>query len=187
MITRYADVRTAQSTLRSVYALAPQAARVASHATTVDRHPADPFRATVFVGSGDADVVPVAAARAVGGPNGAPSAGDLFCAALAASQDSAIRIAANLAGIRLAALSVDVRGWLDVRGTMGIAEDAPVGFQSIECTIRLQAAPGTDPEAVQRMLIEAEDRSVVLATLRGALPVHIRIEQPASAPAALVA
>ena len=130
MITRHTDVRTAQATLRSVYALAPQAARVANHATTVDRDPADPFRATVFVGSGDADVVPVAAERAVGGPNGAPSAGDLFCAALAASQDSAIRIAANLAGIRLAALSVDVRGWVDVRGAMGIDRDTPVGFQT---------------------------------------------------------
>ena len=186
MITRHTDVQTAQATLRSVYALAPQAARVASHATTVDRDPSDPFRATVFVGSGDADVVPVAAERAVGGPNGAPSAGDLFCAALAASQDSAIRIAANVAGIRLVALSVDVRGWVDVRGTMGI-DHAPVGFQSMECTIRLQAAPGADPEAVRRMLVEAEGRSIVLATLRRTLPIHIRIEQPASAPAALAA
>ena len=57
----------------------------------------------------------------------------------------------------------------------------------MECTIRLQAAPGTDPEAVRRMLIEAEGRSIVLATLRGALPVHIRIEQPAPAPAAIAA
>jgi uncharacterized OsmC-like protein len=187
MITRHTDVQTAQATLRSVYALAPQAARVASHATTVDRDPSDPFRATVFVGSGDADVVPVAAERAVGGPNGAPSAGDLFCAALAASQDSAIRIAAGLAGIRLVALSVDVRGWVDVRGTMGIDHDAPVGFQSMECTIRLQAAPGADLEAVRRMLVEAEGRSIVLATLRGTLPIHIRIELPASAPAALAA
>jgi uncharacterized OsmC-like protein len=187
MITRHTDVRTAQATLRSVYALAPQAARIANHATTVDRDPSDPFRATVFVGSGDADVVPVAADRAVGGPNGAPSAGDLFCAALAASQDAAIRIAANLAGIRLAALSVDVRGWVDVRGTMGIDANAPVGFQTMECTIRLQPAPGTDAEQVRRMLIEAEARSVVLATLRRTLPVHIRIEQPATAPAVLAA
>jgi uncharacterized OsmC-like protein len=187
MITRHPEVRAAQATLRSVYAFAPQAARVANHATTVDRDPADPFRATVFVGSGDADVVPVAVERAVGGPNGAPSAGDLFCAALAASQDSAIRIAANLAGIRLVALSVDVRGWVDVRGTMGIDPAAPVGFQSIECTVRLQAAPGTDQEALRRMLIEAEQRAVVLATLRGTLPIHIRIELPAAAPVALAA
>jgi uncharacterized OsmC-like protein len=187
MITRHTDVRTAQATLRSVYAAAPQAARVASHATTVDRDPSDPFRATVFVGSGDADVVPVAAERAIGGPNGAPSAGDLFCAALAASQDSAIRVAANLAGVRLAALSVDVRGWVDVRGAMAIDRDAPVGFQTMECTIRLQAVPGTDPEAVRRLLSEAEARSIVLATLRRTLPVHIRIEQPASEPVALAA
>jgi hypothetical protein len=70
---------------------------------------------------------------------------------------------------------------------MGIDRDAPVGFQSMECTIRLQAAPGADPEAVRRMLIEAEDRSIVLATLRRTLPVHVRIELPASAPVALAA
>ena len=68
-----------------------------------------------------------------------------------------------------------------------IDRDAPVGFQSMECTIRLQAAPGADPEAVRRMLIEAEGRSIVLATLRRTLPIHIRIELPASAPVALAA
>ena len=181
MITRNADVRTAQATLRSLYQLAPKAALVASHATTVDRDPADPFRATVFIGSGDADVVPVAAERAVGGPNGAPAAGDLLCGALAASQDSTIRIAANLCGVGIVALSVDVRG------TMGVDPNAPVGFQTLESVIRLQVAYGADRDAVRRMLIEAESRSVVLATLRRAVPVHIRVEEPAAAPSALAA
>jgi uncharacterized OsmC-like protein len=187
MITRNADVRTAQATLRSLYQLAPKAALIASHATTVDRDPADPFRATVFIGSGDADVVPVAAERAVGGPNGAPAAGDLLCGALAASQDSTIRIAANLCGVGIVALSVDVRGWVDVRGTMGVDPNAPVGFQTLESVIRLQVADVADRDAVRRMLIEAESRSVVLATLRRAVPVHIRVEEPAAAPSALAA
>ena len=183
----YTSVPVAQATLRSVYKLAPQSARIANHATTVDRDPADPFRATVFVGSGDADVIPFAAEKAVGGPNGAPSPGDLFCAALAASHDSSLRMAASTLGVRIEALSVDVRGWVDLRGAMGINPDVPVGYQTLQCTIRIQVAAGTEPERVRQMLIEAERSCVVLATLRRAVPVYILIEQPAAAPAALAA
>src|SRR3990172_12938944 len=183
----YPSVPVAQATLRSVYKLAPQAARIANHATTVDRDPADPFRATVFIGSGDADVVPFAAERAVGGPNGAPSPGDLFCAALAASQDSSLRMAANTHGVRIEALSVDVRGWVDLRGALGINLDVPVGYQTLQCTIRMQVAADADPERVRQMLIEAERSCIVLATLRRAVPVYIRVEQPAAAPSALAA
>jgi uncharacterized OsmC-like protein len=181
------SVPAAQATLRSVYQLAPQAARVANHATTVDRDPGDPFRATVFVGSGDADVIPFSVDRALGGPNGTPSPGDLFCAALAASQDSSIRMAANVLGVRIEALSVDVRGWVDLRGAMGINPDVPVGYQTMQCTIRIQVAEGTDPERVRRMLIDAERSCIVLHTLRRSLPVHTLVEQPAAVPAALAA
>jgi uncharacterized OsmC-like protein len=183
----HVSVPVAQATLRSVYKLAPQAARIANHATTVDRDPGDPFRATVFVGSGDADVIPFAAERAVGGPNGAPSPGDLLCAALAASQDSSIRMAANALGIRIEALSVDVRGWVDLRGALGINADVPVGYQTVQCTIRMQVAAGTAAERVREMLIEAERSCIVLATLRRAVPVHIHVEQPAAATVALAA
>jgi uncharacterized OsmC-like protein len=183
----HTSVPVAQATLRSVYKLAPQAARIANHATTVDRDPADPFRATVFVGSGDADVIPFAAERAIGGPNGAPSPGDLFCAALAASQDSSLRMAASALGIRVEALSVDVRGWVDLRGAMGIDADVPVGYQTLQCTIRMQLAADAAPERVREMLIEAERSCIVLATLRRAVPVHFVVEQPAAAAAALAA
>lgn len=181
------SVAAARATLQSVYKLAPQRARIASHATTVDRDPADPFRATVFVGSGDAEVIQFAAERAMGGPNGAPSPGDLLCAALAASHDSAIRMAASSFGVRIVALSVDVRAWIDVRGAMGIEGDVPVGYQTLESTTRIQIADGTDPQRVREMLLEAERSCVVLATLRRALPIHLRVEQAPAAPVALAA
>ena len=58
---------------------------------------------------------------------------------------------------------------------MGVDPKAPVGFQTLESVIRLQVADGADRDAVRRMLIEAESRSVVLATLRRAVPIHIRV------------
>jgi uncharacterized OsmC-like protein len=181
------SVRIAQDPLRKVYKLAPDAAQVSSHASTIDRDPSDPFRATLFVGAGDADIVPFAAERALGGPNGTPAASDFLCAALAASQDSNIRMAANRWGVPLDGLSVDVRGWVDVRGALALDHAVPVGFQSMQCTVRLAVTPGADPERVRRMLIEADRSCIVLSTLRRAIPVYIRIEQSAAEPIKLAA
>lgn len=186
-MTKANSVRVAQDTLRTVYKLAPEAARAASHASTVDRDPSDPFRATLFIGAGDADVVPFAAERALGGPNGMPAASDFLCAALAASQDSNIRMAANRWGVPLEGLSVEVRGWVDVRGAMGLNANVPVSFQGMQCTVRLAVAPGTDAERVRRMLIEAEQSCIVLATLRRAMPIHTRVERAADESLALAA
>jgi uncharacterized OsmC-like protein len=80
-----------------------------------------------------------------------------------------------------------VRGWVDLRGAMGINPDVPVGYQTLQCTIRMQVAADADAERVRQMLIEAERSCIVLATLRRAVPVYLRVEQPAAAPAALAA
>jgi uncharacterized OsmC-like protein len=184
---QYASVPAGQARLHSVYEVAPHSARIASRAGTVDRDPSDPFRATVFVGAGDADLIPFAADRALGGPDGVPSPGDLLCAALAASQDSSIRLAANALGIRIEALSVEARGWGDLRGAPENSPDTPVGYRAMQCTIRIRVAAGTDPECVRRMLIDAERSCIVLATLRRSVSIYTRAEQPAAGPVALAA
>jgi hypothetical protein len=65
--------------------------------------------------------------------------------------------------------------------------EVSVGYQTMQCTIRMQLAGGTTPERVRELLIEAERSCIVLATLRRAVPVHILVEQAAAAPAALAA
>jgi hypothetical protein len=80
-----------------------------------------------------------------------------------------------------------VNGWTDARGALGTDGDAPVGMATLLSTVRLEVAPGTDAERVQRMLIEAERTCIVLATLRRAVPVYIRIQHNAQAPLALAA
>jgi uncharacterized OsmC-like protein len=187
MMTQQKSVRAAQATLCSMYRSAPDAARVSSHASTVDRDPTDPFRATVFIGADDADVVPFGAERALGGPDGMPGPIDFVCAGLAASQDSNVRLAANRWGVALEALNIRVRGWVDVRGAIGVSRDVPVGLQSMECTVQLAVAEGTDPERVRGMLLEAEQSCAVLATLRRATPVYIRVERTTAGPVALAA
>jgi uncharacterized OsmC-like protein len=150
--------------------------RIENSATTIDRGPADPFRAAVLVGANDAEMLRVSVDRALGGQGDAPSSGDLLCAALAASLDASIRVAASVAGIALKGLSVDVRAWTDVRGVLGTDRDVPVGFQTLLCSVRIETAAVVEPVDLRRVLVEAERASIVLATLRRAVPCHIRIE-----------
>ena len=64
-----------------------------------------------------------------------------------------------------------VEGDLDVRGTLGVAKDAPVGFREI----RLRFELDTDaPREQQKKLIELTERyCVVLQTLRNSPPVKV--------------
>ena len=65
-------------------------------------------------------MVPVGVHRAVGGLHDAPTPGDMQCAALAACQDSAVRMVANRLGAEILSL--------EVRGALGIDAEVPVGF-----------------------------------------------------------
>lgn len=65
--------------------------------------------------------------RAVGGPYDAPCPGDILYAALAACQESSIRMGANLLGVELASLTVEVAAEVDIRGALGMDSQVPVG------------------------------------------------------------
>ena len=139
---------------------------VTDHALTGGADPSDPFHSIVEPMDGCGVRVPVGVHRALGGPQDAPTPGDLLCAALAACQDSSVRMVADLLGIELVALSVRVRASVDVRGAMAMDKDVPVGFQSITCEIDLRAKEGTPAEALDRLRIAAERCCVVQQTLR---------------------
>lgn len=186
MNARPTDAATAVDNLRSLYRIAPEMARAQYAARTTDRDPSDPHRASAWIGAEEADLMPFAAEHALGGPRGGAAPSDLLCAALAASQDSAIRLAAARHGLGIAALSVEVTGSVDARGALG-EDGVAVGFQALRCTVRLEVAPGTGTAAVNRVLADADRACIVLATLRRALPVYIRIQHDATAPLALAA
>jgi uncharacterized OsmC-like protein len=96
----------------------------------------------------------------------APTPGDILCAALAACQDSAVRIVANLLGVELEFLAVEVTADCDVRGAMAIDKQVPVGFQAMRCNVRLQAREGTNPGLLEKLRVAAERCCVVQQTLR---------------------
>ena len=159
------SVHAAQQPLKAQYREAPGAAWVVDHAQT-GGDPADPFHAVVEPMDGCGVRVPVGVHAAVGGLHDAPTPGDLLCAALAACQDSAVRMVANLLGIELLALEVRVTASVDVRGTMAIDRTVPVGFQAMTCDVRFQAKEGTAPELLQKLQVAAEQCCVVQQTLK---------------------
>jgi uncharacterized OsmC-like protein len=109
--------------------------------------------------------VPVGVHRAVGGLHDAPTPGDILCAALAACQDSSVRMVANILGITLESLEVEVIGDVDVRGTLAMNAEVPVGFRAIRCAVRVKAKEGTDPRLLEKLRIASERSFVVLQTL----------------------
>jgi uncharacterized OsmC-like protein len=170
-------VLEAQVPLRRQYEQAPSAALVTDHARTGGIDPADPFHSRVAPMDGCGVVLPVSVHRALGGPHDAPTPGDILCAALAACQDSSIRMVANLLGVELTALAVRVSGVVDVRGALGMHSDIPVGFQSLCCEVELTAREGTPPELVDRLYAAAQRSCVIHQTLRHPPPIQTTFRQ----------
>lgn len=156
----------AQARLRAEYKANPNLAMVTDHASTRSINPADPFHSLVIPKAGGDAAFPVGVHSAVGSPYDAPCPGDLLCAALAACQDSSIRMVAAGLGIELTALEVHVQGTVDVRGALGVQKDVPVGFQSITSDVHLQARAGTSPEMLEKLRVAAERCCVVMQTLQ---------------------
>lgn len=159
-------VHTAQKPLKTAYKASPAQAVVTDHARTCGDALSDPFRSRVEPMDGCGVVVPIGTHAAVGGPHDAPTPGDMLCAALAACQDSAVRMVANLLGVELTHLEVRVTATADVRGAMAMDPNVPVGFQSITCDVHYAAKEGTAPELLQKLEVAAERCCVVQQTLK---------------------
>jgi uncharacterized OsmC-like protein len=108
----------------------------------------------------------------VGGAGDVPCSGDLLLGALAACQEITLRMVAAAMGIELEALEVEAIGDLDLRGTLGLDRQTPVGFTRIRCETRVSVKDDGRPERARRLLENAERYCVVLNTLRSGVPVE---------------
>jgi len=168
------SVFNAQKPLKVNYKQAPDLAMVIDHAKTSGVVASDPFHSQVEPMDGCGITIPVGVHAAVGGPHDAPTPGDLLCAALAACQDSAVRMVANILGVELLELEVRVNATVDVRGTMAMDPSVPVGFQSMTCDVRLKAKDGTPTDLLRKLQIAAERCCVVQQTLKSPPPVKTK-------------
>ena len=160
-----ASVFEIQGPLRKRYKADPAAALVTDRGRAQGTIADDPFHSTVLPMPRSGIAVPVGVHAALGGLHDAPTPGDMLCAAFAACQDSSVRMVANILGIELELLEVEVTGDVDVRGTLLMDPRIPVGFQAMRCAVRLRAAKGTDTRLLEKLRTAAERSCVVGQTL----------------------
>jgi len=84
-----------------------------------------------------------------GGEGDLACSGDLLLASLAACQEITVRMVAAAMGIVPETVEVTVEGDLDVRGTMGVDPETPVGFTAIRSAVRLVAATLRQPPTLE--------------------------------------
>jgi uncharacterized OsmC-like protein len=161
-----ATLRERQAPLKAQYEADPESAKLVMtvrSATSGD----DPTRctvATVGTPGGNGVVWEAGAHPMAGGEGDLACSGDLLLASLAACQEITLRMVAAAMGIALRNVEVTIEGDLDFRGTMGIDQETPVGFQRIRTSVRFDA--DATPDRLERLAARAERYCVVGATLR---------------------
>jgi uncharacterized OsmC-like protein len=171
-----------QAPLRALYQERPEEATIVKLARTGPAAGGDPFHGAVTPVNMAHPDSPYGVTwnygldQAVGGLHDAPNPAEMLCGTLAACTDSTIRMIADLLGVELAELSVEVQGDVDVRGTLNVDKSTPVGFQRMQMSVRLRGAPGTPAAALKRLAAAGERFCIILDTLRRGVPVEITVD-----------
>ncbi len=151
------DLRAIQTPLKDRYRQAPDAALITLRAKGRLGE-----NVTCNVETGRA-LVAAGLHPATGGSGMSACSGDMLLEALVACAGVTLNAVATSIGIELRDAVVAAEGDLDFRGTLGVAKDAPVGFQNI----RLQFSLDTDAtdEQLATLLRLTERYCVVYQTL----------------------
>ncbi len=166
------DIRARQAPIRQRYLDAPDdAVEVLSvHGGASDL--ADPVHVVVSPDSMPDVLIRSGAHPAVGGDGDVPCSGDLLLAALAACQETTLRMVAANMGIDLEELEVSVEADWDPRGTLAMGRDFPVGITAIRAHTRVVVRGDEREERARRLLHSAERYCVILQTLQAGVPVE---------------
>lgn len=173
------SVRERQQPLRAEYETTPKCAMVTDRARTGGVALDDPLHSEVYPMPETGVKVPIGVHRGVGGLHDAPTPGDLLCAALAACQDSTFRMVANIMGVELEELTVDVTADVDLRGSLLMDSQVPIGFQSMRSKVHYRAKPGTSPERLASLEKGAQRCCIVGQTLKQGVPIQTTFDPAA--------
>ena len=98
--------------------------------------------------------------------------GDMLLQALVACAGVTLKVVATALGIDVRSGTVHAEGDLDVRGTLGVDPDAPVGFRDIRLSFDVES--DATPEAQSKLFDLTERYCVVFQTLTRGVPVKLR-------------
>ena len=165
------NVRERQAPIRERYRADPSAGRVVLKVHSGESDLGDPLHCGVVPDAAPSTTWRSGAHAAVGGDGDVPCSGDLLIGALAACQETTIRMVAANMGIELQSLKVEIEADWDARGTLAMGT-YPIGLTAIRCKTNVRIAGDIAGERADRLLRSAEKYCVVLSTLRNGVPVE---------------
>jgi len=162
------NFRSTQAPLRDLYSKDAQAAFLTLKARGIAGDGTVTCKVETGRGIADAGIHPKA-----GGSGLELCSGDMLLEALVACAGVSLKAAATMLDITLDSAVVSAEGDVDLRGTLGVADDVPVGFNEI----RLRFDVETDaPQAQRDQLLELVERyCVVFQTLRNSPRTDVRL------------
>lgn len=154
------DLRSVQKPLKQAYREDGNKAKVTLTARGSQAN-GGPISCSIDIGRA---VYEAQAHSGVGGAGTGACSGDLLLGALAACKQITIQMVATAMGLPVTDVQVTVEGDLDLRGTLGISPDVPVGFSAIR--ERVSIAGDLTAEQLASLKEKAEKYCVVAQTLK---------------------
>ena len=153
------DLKSVQKPLKEQYRNDPNSSRITLKARGGQTE--TPIACSVAVGRAIYDAQ---AHTGVGGAGTAACSGDMLLGALSACAQITCQMVAAAMGVPIERIEVAVEGDLDLRGTLGISKDVPVGFQRIHTRFEI-VAPHATTEQLRALREKTEQYCVVMQTL----------------------
>jgi len=153
------DLRSLQKPLKEQYRRDPAASQITLRAKGGQTDV--PVSCSVDLGRA---IYAAEAHKGVGGAGAGACSGDLLLGALAACAQITCQMVAAAMGVPTERIEVIVEGDLDLRGTLGISKDVPIGFEGIRLCFDV-AAPKATPEQMSALREKTEQYCVVMQTL----------------------
>ena len=153
------DLRSIQKPYKEKYRSDPATAQITLKAQGSETE--TPMACSVDIGRA---LYQAQAHTGIGGPGTSACSGDLLLGALAACAQLTCQMVATAMGIPTNRIEVKVEGDLDLRGTLGISKEVPVGFETIRVVFDIDA-PDATVEQLDKLREKTEQYCVVMQTL----------------------
>ncbi len=168
------SMRNRQKPLINHYKQNPKAAQIVDYAKTSSEsiHVNDPLHTQVFVDKSHKLPIMIGVHQLLGGESDKSTPGDLLCGALASCFDSTTRIIANHMQLALQSLNVEVKGFVDARGTLLVDPSVCVGFSRFDIYISIKTKHSLGEALISRLIKAVECSCVVYQTLNHSVEIN---------------
>lgn len=153
------DIKSLQKPFKDQYRSDPSSSRITL--TAKGSESGAPIACSVAVGQA---IHNAQAHTGVGGAGTAACSGDMLLGALSACAQITCQMVAAAMQIPTERIDVTVEGDLDLRGTLGISKEVPVGFEQIRLHFDI-SAPAATPEQLRALQEKTVQYCVVFQTL----------------------